>query len=51
MGVGNEPENEYGDDFVARLELLWGEGFLSPGGPGEVRELFKNTDLSGKREG
>lgn len=27
-------EDEYDDAMVAMLELIWGEGFLSPGGPG-----------------
>jgi phosphoethanolamine N-methyltransferase len=40
-------ENEYTDDFVAKLELLWGEGFLSPGGPGEVEKILEGTDLTG----
>jgi len=40
-------ENEYTDEFVAKLELLWGDGFLSPGGPGEVAKILEGTDLSG----
>ena len=34
-------ENEYTDDFVAKLELLWGEGFLSPGGPAETARILE----------
>ncbi len=41
-------DNEYTDDFVAKLELLWGEGFLSPGGPEETARIVEGTDLSGK---
>lgn len=41
-------QNEYTDDFVAKLELLWGEGFLSPGGPEEVARILEGTDLTGK---
>ncbi len=41
--------NEYDDAFVARLELLWGEGFLSPGGAEEVAKLLSGFDLTGKR--
>jgi phosphoethanolamine N-methyltransferase len=37
----------YGDDFIAKLELLWGDGFLSPGGADEIAELFRDEDLSG----
>lgn len=40
-------ENEYTDEFVAKLELLWGEGFLSPGGPEEVAKIMEGTDLTG----
>lgn len=40
-------ENEYTDDFVAKLELLWGEGFLSPGGPAETAKILEGTDLTG----
>ena len=39
----------YTDDFVTKLELLWGEGFLSPGGAEEIAELFRGVDLSGAR--
>ena len=41
-------ENEYTDDFVAKLELLWGEGFLSPGGPEETARILEGADLTGK---
>ena len=37
----------YSDDFVANLELLWGEGFLSPGGPEEIAELYRGVELTG----
>ncbi len=43
-----EHEDEYTDDFVAKLELLWGDGFLSPGGPQETARLLEGTDLAGK---
>ena len=39
---------QYPDHFVARLETLWGEGFLSPGGADEVREIVSGVDLAGK---
>ncbi|KGF68327.1 SAM-dependent methlyltransferase [Hoeflea sp. BAL378] len=31
------------------LEALWGEGFLSPGGPDEVRRVVADVDFAGKR--
>ena len=39
---------EYTDDFVAKLELLWGDGFLSPGGEKEVATALAGVDLAGK---
>ena len=38
---------QYPDHFVERLEIVWGAGFLSPGGPEEVKEIVKGLDLSG----
>ena len=40
---------QYPDSFVTRLHALWGDGFLSPGGPEEVREIVRGLDLAGKR--
>jgi ubiquinone/menaquinone biosynthesis C-methylase UbiE len=40
-------KNEYDEKVVARLQLLWGEGFMSPGGPAEVTELLRDIDLDG----
>jgi SAM-dependent methyltransferase len=34
--------------MVTLLELIYGEGFIAPGGPQEVRNLVGETDLSGK---
>lgn len=39
---------QYPDHFIERLHVIWGEGFLSPGGPEEVSEIVKGIDLSGK---
>jgi len=38
----------YARHFVDRLHIVWGNGFLSPGGPEEVLEIVKGIDLSGK---
>lgn len=38
----------YSDQFIAFLETLWGEGYLSPGGPEEVTLLLNGIDLAGK---
>jgi phosphoethanolamine N-methyltransferase len=47
------PETEgamqYAKDFTDGLQFLWGEGFLSPGGPEAVANILSGTKLSGKR--
>lgn len=45
----DEPHHdEYDDDFVAGLEWIWGDGFLSPGGSEEVARILGDADLAGK---
>ena len=44
-----DAEPEYDDLPVRFLEALWGEGYLSPGGPDEVRRIVRDVDFSGKR--
>ena len=44
-----EAAPEYDDTAIRFLEALWGEGFLSPGGPDEVRRVVADLDFSGKR--
>jgi phosphoethanolamine N-methyltransferase len=39
---------QYPDHFIERLHTVWGEGFLSPGGPEEVGEIVRGIELSGK---
>ena len=38
----------YGDHHIDFLEELWGDGYLSPGGPEEVARVLDGIDLSGK---
>jgi len=38
----------YPDEYIDRLELTWGAGFLSPGGPEEVREILLDIDVADK---
>lgn len=38
----------YPDDSAGRLELIWGEGFLSPGGPLEVSRIVAGHDIAGR---
>ena len=39
----------YTDDEINFLEAVWGKGYLSPGGPDEVKRLLAGSDLRGKR--
>ena len=41
------PVAQYSDDFIERLHLVWGTGFLSPGGPDEVELIVRGIDLKG----
>lgn len=43
-----EYQSIYTPDVIARLELGWGQGWLSPGGPREVSELVVGIDLADK---
>lgn len=38
---------EYDDGMQALLQIVWGDGFLSPGGPEEVARLLEGVDLRG----
>jgi len=42
-------QNEYHDSMVAMLELIWGEGFMAPGGEGNVAKMVAGLDLEGRR--
>jgi len=39
---------QYPEEFIDRLHLIWGDAFLSPGGPEEVRAIVRDLDLAGK---
>lgn len=42
-------EDEYDEDLIALLQLVWGEGFLSPGGPDAIRAIVADHDLTDQR--
>jgi phosphoethanolamine N-methyltransferase len=44
-----EHQNEYDDSMVAMLELVWGEGFMAPGGEGHVAKMVEGIELEGRR--
>ena len=39
----------YDDSYLRFLEAVWGEGYLSPGGPEEVSSLLSGVDLKDKQ--
>jgi ubiquinone/menaquinone biosynthesis C-methylase UbiE len=41
--------SEYYDAMMKLLELIWGEGFMAPGGEGNVRKQVEGLDLQDKR--
>jgi len=40
---------EYDEGMQALLQLVWGDGYLSPGGPEEVARLLQGSDIAGCR--
>jgi phosphoethanolamine N-methyltransferase len=46
IGLPSEP-GEYDDGMQALLQIIWGEGFLSPGGAAEVACLLEGSDIAG----
>ena len=40
-----ERQYQYTEDFIAGLQWMWGEGFLSPGGSEEVAELLRGVSV------
>jgi SAM-dependent methyltransferase len=41
-----EDESGYSEEETGRLELIWGEGFLSPGGAAETGRILGGQDIS-----
>ena len=42
-------ENEYHDNIVPMLELIWGKGYMAPGGPGSVAKMLDGIETHDKR--
>ena len=42
-------ENEYHDAMVQLLELIWGAGYMAPGGPGNVARMLDGIETEGRR--
>lgn len=47
--MADQHEDEYSDELIALLELVWGKGFLSPGGPEAVAAIVRDVDLRDKK--
>jgi len=46
VGQASEP-GEYDAGMLALLQIIWGDGFLSPGGSDEVARLLEGSDIGG----
>ncbi len=46
---GAAAEPEYDEAAIRFLGVMWGEGYLSPGGPQEVDRVLSSVDLKGRR--
>ena len=44
----SDENHQYTDEFIAKLEVTFGRGFLSPGGKEEVAKILEGIDISGK---
>ena len=40
-----EHEDEYSEAMLAAMDLIWGEGFMAPGGEGNVARMAEGLDL------
>lgn len=48
-GMTGDSPHDYDTTMLDMLQIIWGEGFLSPGGPQAVREIVDGVDLADKR--
>ena len=39
----------YEIDYMPLMDLIWGKGFIAPGGEGNVDRIVEGVDLNGKR--
>jgi phosphoethanolamine N-methyltransferase len=47
VGQSSEP-GEYDEGMQTLLQIIWGEGYLSPGGSAEVARLLEGSDIAGR---
>lgn len=48
IGGLSEP-GEYDESMLTLLQIIWGEGFLSPGGSEEIARLLEGSTIAGSR--
>jgi len=41
--------DEYNDISIAAMDYIWGEGFMAPGGEGNIDNLISDLELQGKQ--
>lgn len=46
--MADQISHDYDTTMLDMLQIIWGEGYLSPGGPQAVREIMAGIDLAGK---
>lgn len=46
LGQLSEP-GEYDESMLALLQIIWGDGFLSPGGSDEIARLLEGSSIAG----
>jgi phosphoethanolamine N-methyltransferase len=47
--MAGQVSHDYDTTMLDMLQIIWGEGYLSPGGPQAVREIVAAIDLAGRR--
>ncbi len=47
--MGDAEGAEYELDYIPIMDLVWGKGFIAPGGEGNVDRIVEGVDLQGKR--
>ena len=47
--AGRGMSDHYPDHLIALLEAVWGEGFMSPGGPAEVGRVIGGNEIRGAK--
>ncbi len=43
-----EHVDEYSDAMLTAMDLVWGEGFMAPGGPGNVSQMLRGLETRGR---